>query len=245
MDAPRTACCHIGRSRIVPDSRKTCRLHPLRWKLLPARLLQQCPSPRRRNPGRDAPFPDRMTMTDPLPRENVNTSSDGGDASSSLPPEVREEGQGNEIATLVAERDAAQQGYLRALADHENYRRRVMKERDEDRKFASYSLIRDLLPSLDNLRRAVDAARATAGSEQIVQGVGMVLKQIDEVFERQGAKPIVAVGQPFDPNLHEAIQQLPSADHPAMTVLQEAERGYTLHDRVVRPSKVLVSKRPD
>lgn len=180
-------------------------------------------------------------MPDPKSSENVNASTDGTD----VPPDVAVEGRDNEMTALIAERDSAQQGYMRALADHENYRRRVLKEREEDRKFASYSLIRDLLPSLDNLRRAVDAARATAGSEQIVQGVSMVLKQIDEVFERQGAKPIVAVGQPFDPNLHEAIQQIPSADHPAMTVLQEAERGYTLHDRVIRPSKVLVSKRPD
>lgn len=149
------------------------------------------------------------------------------------------------MATLAAERDAAQQGYLRALADHENYRRRVMKEREEDRKFASYSLIRDLLPSFDNLRRAVDAARSASSPDQIVQGVGMVLKNVDEVLERYGAKAIVAVGEPFDPNLHEAIQQIPSAEHPAMTVLQDVERGYTLHERVIRPSKVLVSKLPD
>ena len=180
-------------------------------------------------------------MTDPNSTEDVTPSFD----EMNVPPEVGEEGRDNVLAAALAERDAAQQGYLRALADNENYRRRVTKEREEDRKFASYSLIRDLLPSLDNLRRAIDAARASSSPDQIVQGVGMVLKQFDEVFERHGAKPITSVDQPFDPNLHEAIQQIPSADHPAMTVLQEVERGYTLHDRVIRPSKVLVSKLPD
>ena len=182
-----------------------------------------------------------MTMPDSNSSENVNPSFDGTE----LPQDVAEEGRDNELAAALAERDAAQQGYLRALADNENYRRRVTKEREEDRKFASYSLIRDLLPSFDNLRRAIDAARSSSSPDQIVQGVGMVLKQVDEVFERYGAKPITSVGQPFDPNLHEAIQQIPSVDHPAMTVLQEVERGYTLHDRVIRPSKVLVSKLPD
>ena len=177
------------------------------------------------------------------PENNVNPPADETETSAAS-SELDEAG-GTEIAAVMAERDAAQQHYLRALADHENYRRRVAKERDEDRKFASYSLIRDLLPSLDNLRRAVDAARSASNSDQIVQGVGMVLKQVDEVFERHGAKPIPSAGQPFDPNVHEAIQQIPSADHPAMTVLQEVERGYTLHDRVIRPSKVLVSKLPE
>lgn len=179
-------------------------------------------------------------MTDPAHPESRNAPQDGVE----VPPDVVEAGLENEVAILAAERDALQQKLLRALADHENYRRRASKEREEDLKFGSYSLIRDLLPSFDNLRRALDAAKSASSNDQIVQGVGMVLKQIDEVFERYGAKPIVSVGQPFDPNLHEAIQQIPSADHPAMTVLQEVERGYTLHDRVIRPSKVLVSKLP-
>jgi len=179
-------------------------------------------------------------MPDPINSESKSVPQDGVE----VPPEVVEAGLENEVATLAAERDSLQQKLLRAMADHENYRRRVNKEREEDSKFASYSLIRDLLPSLDNLRRALDAAKTAPSNDQIVLGVGMVLKQIDEIFDRYGAKPIVAVGQPFDPNLHEAIQQMPSADHPAMTVLQEVERGYTLHDRVIRPSKVLVSKLP-
>jgi molecular chaperone GrpE len=151
----------------------------------------------------------------------------------------------DQLAAAIADRDANYEKLLRTAAEFENYRRRVNKERDEDRKFAPYSLIRDILPSLDNLRRAVEAAKTAGGTESVVQGVTMVLKQIDEVFERNGAKPIVSVGQPFDPNLHEAIAQIPSPDHPSMTVLQEAERGYTLHDRVIRPSKVLVSTNPN
>lgn len=160
------------------------------------------------------------------------------------PPDVAIDGLGNELAQVIAERDANFDKLLRTQADFDNYRKRVNRERDDDRKFAPFGLIRDLLPALDNLRRAVDAATAAGEKGTILQGVSMVLKQVDEVFERNGAKPIVSTGTAFDPNLHEAIAQVPSPDHEPMTVLQEAERGYTLHERVIRPSKVIVSSKP-
>lgn len=176
--------------------------------------------------------PDPQDQT-PSPASQVET-----------PPDVAIDGLENELAQVIAERDANFDKLVRTQADFENYRKRVNKDRDEDRKFAPYGVIRDLLPALDNLRRAVDAATAAGETGTIVQGVSMVLKQIDEVFERNGAKPIVSTGTVFDPNLHEAIAQVPSPDHEPMTVLQEAERGYTLHERVIRPSKVIVSSKP-
>jgi molecular chaperone GrpE len=148
----------------------------------------------------------------------------------------------DQLADAQAERDENYQKYVRALADMDTYRRRVMKEREDDRRFAPLSLVKDLLPNLDNLRRAIDAAKTANRIEDLSKGVDMVLKQVDETLAKHGASPITSVGQPFDPNLHEAVAQAPSADHPPMTVLQEFERGYVLHDRVIRPSKVLVSK---
>lgn len=148
----------------------------------------------------------------------------------------------DQLAAAQAERDENYQKYVRALADMDTYRRRVMKEREDDRRFAPLALVKDLLPNLDNLRRAIDAAKTANSIEDLSKGVDMVLKQVDETLAKHGASPIASVGQPFDPNLHEAVAQAPSADHPPMTVLQEFERGYVLHDRVIRPSKVLVSK---
>ena len=148
---------------------------------------------------------------------------------------------------LEACRSESQENYdqmLRARAELENVRKRAQKEQQEFRQFQSMSMIRDLLPALDNLGRAIEAAAGSDSVEGLVQGVEMVRKQLADALARNSVKSIESVGKPFDPNLHEAVQQLPSADHPAMTVLQEVERGYTLHDRVVRPSKVIVSSEP-
>jgi molecular chaperone GrpE len=162
--------------------------------------------------------------------------------------DVTDGGEGNEvesqIATLTEERDANYDRFLRAQAELQTARTRWQRDLEEQRKFQDLSMIRDLLSPLDNLRRAVEAAKSGTSVEQLKTGVDMVLKQFDEVFAKHHAKPIPALGEHFDPNHHEAISQMPSADKPPMTVLVEAERGYMLHDRVVRPSKVIVSVAP-
>ena len=139
------------------------------------------------------------------------------------------------------ERDAFSQKWLLAVADLDNYRRRVQKEAEQERRYAVLPLARDLLPALDNLRRALDAAKSGGDVNQLAQGVQMVSKQFDDVLARHSVVPIVAIDQPFDPNLHQALQQRPAPGKPPMTVLAECERGYTIHDRVVRPATVIVS----
>ncbi|MBX3438147.1 MAG: nucleotide exchange factor GrpE [Planctomycetaceae bacterium] len=176
------------------------------------------------------------------------------DARPDLPTDHAATGQGESprnpsaehdaLVEMTAERDAALDRALRTQAEWENYRRRIQREREDERRFAALPFVRDLLPSLDNLQRALDAGRHTDDLSAMLQGVEMVASQIGDVLTRHGAEPIVAVGEPFDPNRHEAIQQMASADHPPMTVIDEVERGYTLHDRVVRPSKVIVSVAP-
>jgi molecular chaperone GrpE len=147
----------------------------------------------------------------------------------------------NELLEALAERDDYKDKWARARADLENYRKRMQREMEEDRKYAAAPMLRALLPGLDGLQRAIKAAGAAKSADELIAGVEMVAKQFDAELAQVGVKPIDAVGRPFDPNLHEAISQRPSPDHPPMTVLDEVERGYTLHDRVVRPTKVIVS----
>ena len=149
-----------------------------------------------------------------------------------------------QLEAAIAERDANREQWLRSEAELENYRKRVRKENEELLKFQSLFLARDLLPGLDNLDRAITAAEESGNVEDLMQGIRMVSQQFREVFSRHAIEAISAKEQPFDPNLHEAVQQIPSADHPPMTVLEELETGYRMHDRVIRPSKVLVSAPP-
>lgn len=149
----------------------------------------------------------------------------------------------DQLQAAIADRDAWQQKWLLAVADFDTTRRRIQKDAELERKYAAMPLVKDLLPALDNLQRAIEAARVSNDVAKLSEGVQMVAKQFDDVLARHSIVPINAVDKPFDPNLHQAIQQLPS-DKPPMTVLVECERGYTMHDRVVRPSTVIVSANP-
>lgn len=130
---------------------------------------------------------------------------------------------------------------LKAQAELENFRKRILRDTEQQLKYASIDLIRDLLDVVDNLQRANDAAAAAGESGGLLSGVQMVQHQLTSILAKFNCKPIPGVGHPFDPNVHQAIAQQPSADNPAGTVLIETSVGYTLHDRVVRPSMVVVS----
>lgn len=139
------------------------------------------------------------------------------------------------------ERDEYHERWVRSQAELENFRKRAQREMEEMRRYQALPVVRDLLPGLDNLERAVSAAATSSSVEDLVAGIRMVQQQFEAAFADHGAKPIPAAGEPFDPNLHEAIQQMPSNEHPPMTVIQELEKGYAIGDRVIRPSKVIVS----
>ena len=126
-------------------------------------------------------------------------------------------------------------------ADFENYQKRVSKERENDRKYYVAALARDLLPAFDNLQRAIDAAKKAGDDSPLVQGVSATLNQWLQILGRHGITPIEALGRPFDPNLHEAVMQQPSAEHEPGTVLQVLQQGFQIHDRVLRPASVIVS----
>ena len=150
----------------------------------------------------------------------------------------------DQLEAARAERDANYDLYLRSQAELQNYRRRAQKEAEEMRQYQALPVARDLLPALDNLHRALAAAESSGNVKDLVNGVKLVAKQIEAALGRHDIVPIDSAGKPFDPNLHQAIQQVPSDEHPPMTVVQEVERGFTLKDRVVRPSTVIVSTAP-
>ncbi|MGC3969053.1 MAG: nucleotide exchange factor GrpE [Pirellulales bacterium] len=146
------------------------------------------------------------------------------------------------IAKLQAEANEAKDRALRAVAELENVRKRLRREMDDERKYALMPLVGDLLPVVDNIGRAVTAAEKNADVTSLLEGVKLVAQQLESVLAKHNAKRIDALGKPFDPNVHAAILQQPVADQPPNTVVTVAQEGYTLHDRVVRPAQVIVSK---
>lgn len=161
--------------------------------------------------------------------------------------DVRGDGRGS-LESQLAE---SSREVLRVRAEMENYRKRMQRDSDQQLKYANVPLVRDLIEVVDNLYRALDAAsQESAGSTQqtsasqtvaLRDGVQMVLEQLAGVLGKYGCKRIESVGHEFDPNVHEAIAQMPSPEHAAGVVMQEVAAGYLLHDRVVRPSSVIVS----
>ena len=149
-----------------------------------------------------------------------------------------------ELERLQADLNEAQAQMLRAQAELENFRKRVRREMEEERRFAAAPLLRDLLPALDNLERAVEAAGKSEGAAGFVDGVKMVVQQIVQALEQHGCRRIPAQGEPFDPHFHEAIGQQPSPEHAPGIILFETRTGYQLHDRVLRPAQVMISAGP-
>ena len=133
---------------------------------------------------------------------------------------------------------------LRAQAELENFRARTRREMDDQLRFANQGLLNDLLPAIDNIFRAVSAASKDEEAGGVLEGVLMVAQQLIDTLERYHCKRIDAVGAEFDPNLHEAISQMPSDQHEAGTVIQAVQEGYVLHERVIRPAQVIVSTGP-
>jgi molecular chaperone GrpE len=147
-------------------------------------------------------------------------------------------------AELQAQINRLQDQLLRGQAELENFRRRSQREADEARKYQSLPVVRDLLPAMDNLERAIQAAEQTGDVGNLLEGIRMVSQQLADTLKAHAAQLIPAEGQVFDPNLHAALSQVPTSDHPPMTVIQVVESGYLMHDRVVRPAKVIVSCAP-
>ena len=148
------------------------------------------------------------------------------------------------MARLQAEKDELMQTLVRRQADFENYRKRVERERQEDRRHGTGRLIEDLLPVLDAFERALKAHDDPA-YEEYRKGLELIYRQLSETLTRHGLERIAAAGKPFDPYFHQAIERVPSDDHPDGTILEVLQDGFLFHGRVIRPSIVRVSFRAE
>ncbi len=178
-----------------------------------------------------------MSEPDHPPTPESNTAPNGESATATA-------GSGSaDIAQVQRQRDDYFDQLQRSRAEFVNYQKRAKSQAEADRVYAVGSLARDLLDGIDNLERATEALRAS-GASGITEGLDMVRKQLLATLAKHGVEPIAALGQPFDPNQHEALVQQPDPNHPEGTVVAELSKGYRIHDRVLRPTKVAVSIKP-
>jgi molecular chaperone GrpE len=200
--------------------------------------------------GRGSPL--GRTTSDPAEAETVSGSQGSTSPGSSEPGEVPissevldaevVEEDLDELGQAVAERDEYKDLALRAKADFENYRKRADKRVAETRGVALAGVIRELLPVVDNLDRAVEAAGAAAEGDAFADGVRLVHADLHSVLDRLGLSALDPAGEAFDPNFHEAISQAPATDsQPAGTILEVVQKGFLLGEVVVRPARVVVA----
>lgn len=171
---------------------------------------------------------------DPL-REEVGTDTGAGDPSSAAASDA------DPVAALKAELTQWKDTALRARADLDNFRKRMIQEASETRRFANASLLEELLPVLDNFQFGLQAAEADAGAKNLLVGLNMVAGQFQAFLRDQGVEEIPAVGCPFDPNVHEAVGQQPSTEVPEGVIITQMRRGFKLRERLLRPATVIVS----
>lgn len=187
-------------------------------------------------------------------RKNIEIALEKAEKMSqgTLPPELEDTAKTtipeDELTSLREKAEKADDYYedfLRSAAELENYKKRVERDRQALIKYGQEELISDLLLVLDNFDRAVEAAESSTGNDSVLEGVRLIRKQLVDTLKKNGLEPIDAFGKPFNPELHEAISQVETADYPDGTVISVQMRGYCLNGRLLRPSAVTVSQIPD
>lgn len=148
------------------------------------------------------------------------------------------------VESLKNEAAESHDRLLRLAAEFENYKKRSAREMNDFRKFANESFVKAMLPVVDNLDRAIESSSNDKhANSSVVEGVNMTLREILKVFEQYGIKPIESLGKTFDPSLHQAVMQEDDEAYPENTVSKELQKGYMIHDRLLRPAMVVVSKK--
>ncbi len=186
----------------------------------------------------EAGAPEEPSKTDPPPAagesaETVDSTPPEGEAPENTEKELEEQ--------LARERDR----FLRLSAEFENYKRRKSREVDNFKRYANEEMIKQLLPVVDNLERAILSCRESGDACQgVLDGVELTLRDILKIFDSQGVQPVEAIGKPFNPEFHEAVMQQPSDTVAENTVIKELQKGYVMHDRLIRPAMVIVSTAP-
>jgi molecular chaperone GrpE len=191
------------------------------------------------------------TDAEQKPPEDAADSSDGPvpanapEQSADSPAQTSDERPPKEQSPeeLLQSLQELQDQHLRFRAEFDNFRKRTAREQQQIRERASENIVKDLLPVIDDLERACAAIPPESeNGSAFREGIELVLKSLQDTLTRHGLKEIDALSQPFDPNLHEAVMAMETEDHPADTVTEEVQKGYTLRDRVIRPSRVVVAK---
>jgi molecular chaperone GrpE len=150
------------------------------------------------------------------------------------------------VESLEQEAKETHDRFLRVSAEFENYKKRAAREMGDFRKFANESFVKAMLPVVDNLDRAIESSSNDKNTNtSVVEGVNMTLKEILKIFEQFGVIPFESLGKTFDPGFHQAVMQEENEDHPDNTVLNELQKGYLIHDRLLRPAMVVVSKKKE
>ncbi len=175
-------------------------------------------------------------MTEETTNENTTETASTADSS--------EEPAEGSVEALVQERDKLKDQLLRTAADFDNFRKRIKRDLDEVRRRAKEDALRDVLPIIDNLERAVSASESATDIKAVSDGVKMVLRGFEEISERLGLERVSSVGAQFDPNVHDAVQQVETTEHDPGTIVAEVVPGYTLQGKLLRPAMVVVARRP-
>lgn len=186
-----------------------------------------------------APEPQAPEHPDEAPEA---AAAEAAEAAEAEPAAAPEQDGSEELARLAAERDEYLDALQRLKAEFDNYRKRADRERQSVVGGATREVVRDLLPVMDNLERAVAALGGR--TQEIVAGLEMVRGQLAGLLAGHGVEEIEAAGRQFDPNVHEAVAQVPSADHPDGAVVEVVEKGYRISEHVLRPSRVVVATSP-
>ena len=183
----------------------------------------------------------KKNVTETTPPAGVEDSEEI-EETAELDEQIQEEIAEDPLQVALNEAADNKDLYLRALADLENYRKRAQREKEDAIRFANDHILRNIIPVLDNLERAIEHARTTIEDQgSLLEGVEMTLSQLHKVLESSGVTSIEAMGLPFDPNFHQAMGQIPTGDQPPNTVVQELQKGYLLNNRLLRPAMVMVS----
>ncbi len=181
--------------------------------------------------------------------ESKETSDKNRVSEKSNSGEEKKEACQDQLKEIQAELETAKQEaketydrFLRVSAEFENYKKRSAREMDDLRKYANQFLIVEMLAVVDNLERALNSSNGNSSNDKcMADGVNLTLKEILKVFEKFNVKPIESIGQSFDPNFHQAMMQEETDDYPENTVITELQKGYMIHDRLLRPSMVVVA----
>ena len=180
-----------------------------------------------------------------IPATEPNEPKQTSPARSTSSPSATEQTDGaDEMASMQADLDRFRDLAMRSQADFENYKKRCAREKEEAIKYANKSLLEKLVSIVDHFELGLEAARGESEQSPIYSGMSLVLKQLQDLLTESGLEPIEAVGQKFDPNLHEAIAHEPSDEVPEEIVIRQTRRGYRFKDRLLRPSTVVVSSGP-